>query len=434
MKKTKFKQTEIGKIPEDWKVISFDDIEFCKGKKPKEISLEPKKGFLPYILIKVLNGNTPTYASTENCIICNKDDLIMVMDGASSGRIARGSDGILGSTLALIRLKASIIRSDFLYYVFLGKQNELQENTTGSAIPHVDKKRITAMKIAAPKNPNKQRTIAKILSDLDEKIKLNQQMNKTLEAIGQAIFKHWFIDFEFPNEEGKPYKSSGGEIVYSEELEKEIPKSWKVGKLEDMLTISIGGDWGEDKEFKDSIPVICLRGTDLQSLKESGYSPEAPVRWITKTSLEKRQITSCDILIGGSGLGPIGRSIYFHNAIKNLYDYPISYSNFCKKLNAKNQENAIYSEIIIENMYNSWEMSKYFTGTSIPNLDANGLLTENIIVPQDNLLKQFAQFVQLKLSHHYKKENQTLSQIRDSLLSKLMSGEIRVKVGKERGE
>jgi type I restriction enzyme S subunit len=426
--RSKFKQAEIGMIPEDWEIINLDMVKFVKGRKPKEISLEPQENYLQQILIDVLNGAQPTYAKMfDGAVVCKKSDLIMVMDGASSGRIANGFEGILGSTLAIVKQKNNIIDNKFLYFIFLNKQSELRGNTTGSAIPHTDKNRINSMKIAVPKSQEEQQAIAKILSDLDEKIELNQQMNKTLEEIGQAIFEYWFVDFEFPNEEGKPYKSSGGEIVYSEELGKEIPKGWKVGKLEDMLTISIGGDWGEDKEFKDSIPVICLRGTDLQSLKESGYSLEAPVRWITKTSLEKRQIASCDILIGGSGLGPIGRSIYFHNAIKNLYDYPISYSNFCKKLNAQNQENAIYSEIIIENMYNSWEMSKYFTGTSVPNLDANGLLTENIIVPQDNLLKQFAQFVQLKLSHHYKKENQTLSQIRDSLLPKLMSGKIRVK-------
>ena len=66
-------------------------------------------------------------------------------------------------------------------------------------------------------------------------------MNKTLEAIGQAIFKHWFVDFEFPNEEGKPYKSSGGEMVYNEELGKEIPKGRGVEKIGKKLKVELGG-------------------------------------------------------------------------------------------------------------------------------------------------------------------------------------------------
>jgi type I restriction enzyme S subunit len=78
---------------------------------------------------------------------------------------------------------------------------------------------------------NEQVEIAKILSDLDSKIELLQKQNKTLEAIGQVLFKHWFVDFKFPNEEGKPYKSSGGEMVFNEELGKEIPKGWAVKPL-----------------------------------------------------------------------------------------------------------------------------------------------------------------------------------------------------------
>jgi type I restriction enzyme S subunit len=77
-----------------------------------------------------------------------------------------------------------------------------------------------------------QKVIAKILSDLDEKIELNNEMNKTLEEIAQAIFKRWFIDFEFPNENGDPYKSSGGEMVKSELGM--IPKGCSVGKLRDI--------------------------------------------------------------------------------------------------------------------------------------------------------------------------------------------------------
>ena len=80
--------------------------------------------------------------------------------------------------------------------------------------------------------------IAKILSDLDAKIELNHQMNKTLEKIAHAIFKHWFIDFEFPNEEGKPYKSSGGKMVESELGP--IPKNWYIGRLSDIAEITMG--------------------------------------------------------------------------------------------------------------------------------------------------------------------------------------------------
>ena len=124
----------------------------------------------------------------------------------------------------------------------------------------------------------------------------------------------------------------------------------------------------------DGVAVICLRGTDLDKLKAVGYADEAPVRWIKESSLQKRIITHADILIGGSGLGPIGKSIYCDRNLHTLYDLPIIYSNFCKKLRAKTPYEALFAEILIENIYQSGEMRQYFSGTSIPNLDINSLL------------------------------------------------------------
>jgi len=416
MNKTKFKQIEIGMIPEDWEVISFDDIEFYKGKKPKETSLEPKKGFLPHILIEALNGNPPTYASTEDCIICNKDDLIMVMDGASSGRIAKGFEGILGSTLALIRLKAGRIRSDFLYYVFLGKQHELQENTTGSAIPHVDKKRIMAMKIAAPKNLNKQRAIAKILSDLDEKIELNRQMNKTLEAIGQAIFKHWFVDFEFPNEEGVHYKSSGGEMVYNEELGKEIPKGWRVSRIGEELKTVLGGTPStRNKEYWENGTIAWIN-----SEKVNEFRIIEPTVFITKeavnnsaTKLMPKRTTV--LAITGATLGQISMIEIDTCANQSVVgvleneEIPSEYIYFWTIFNIKN-------------------LIARQTGGAQQHINKNDINSLSLIIPDKNIMMSFIKVIKPIFDHISNScfESRTRSQIHDLLLPKLMSGKIRV--------
>src|SRR2546428_787479 len=78
------------------------------------------------------------------------------------------------------------------------------------------------------------RKIGYILSTLDDKIVLNKRIDKTLETIGGVIFKHWFIDFEFPNEEGEPYKSSGGGMIYNENLGKEIPQDWRIRSIDEI--------------------------------------------------------------------------------------------------------------------------------------------------------------------------------------------------------
>jgi type I restriction enzyme S subunit len=107
----------------------------------------------------------------------------------------------------------------------LGKQS--------TAIPILNKSQFSKIEVLIPKDEIEIKEIAKILSDLDSKIELNQKMNKTLEESGQAIFKRWFIDFEFPNEKGELYKSSGGAMVDSELGE--IPEGWKVSEIIENL-------------------------------------------------------------------------------------------------------------------------------------------------------------------------------------------------------
>ncbi|MCS4585906.1 hypothetical protein FZ990_10100 [Clostridium perfringens] len=113
---------------------------------------------------------------------------------------------------------------------------------------------INNIKIPLP-SLGEQKAIAKILSDLDEKIEINNKINKNLEEMAQAIFKQWFVDFEFPNEEGKPYKSSGGEMVESELGM--IPKGWKIKNITELVdSISIKHKFDKEK-------VIFLNTSDI---------------------------------------------------------------------------------------------------------------------------------------------------------------------------
>lgn len=104
-----------------------------------------------------------------------------------------------------------------------------------------------------------QQEIVQEYNTVTNRIKLNEQLNQKLEETAQALYKHWFVDFEFPNEEGKPYKSSGGEMVYNDELDKEIPEGWGIKKISDISSIKAGGDKPKtfsEQETKDlNIPI-----------------------------------------------------------------------------------------------------------------------------------------------------------------------------------
>ena len=207
MHKTKFKQTEIGMIPEEWEVKFIPEIaeNFDNLRKPLS-STERKK----------MQGKYPYYGAASiidyvNDFIYDGGFLLIAEDGTvtSNGskpmvQIAHGRFWVSNHS-HVIRCKK---REDTLYLFYQLKNTNIIPFITGAVQPKLSQRNLNQIPVLWPRNEDERRKIAKILSDLDAKVELNQQMNKTLEEIGQAIFKHWFIDFEFPNEEGKPYARS----------------------------------------------------------------------------------------------------------------------------------------------------------------------------------------------------------------------------------
>jgi len=336
-------------------------------------------------------------------------------------------DGVCSTDIWVIRAKEGYDQN-YLFY-FMANPVLIDKSTgasTGTKMPRADWDFLKGTEWLTPPLPE-QKAIAAVLSSFDDKIELLRRQNKTLEKIAQTIFKEWFVNFNFPDEKGKPYKNSGGRMKSSELGE--IPDGCRVGTLGEELSVSIGGDWGQGTKGSDGyVQAYCLRGTDIDSLKISGYSAQVPLRWIKKDSLKKRIITENDVLIGGSGLGPIGKTLYCHKNINLLYDFPITYSNFCKRLTAKNKYHALYFEYLISRLYSQGSLERFFTGTSIPNLDINGLLEEIVVIPNEKQIEDFAKIIDLKYSNLINPQIQTLSKLRDTLLPKLLKGEIRVKL------
>nr|WP_017552897.1 restriction endonuclease subunit S [Heyndrickxia coagulans] len=149
-------------------------------------------------------------------------------------------------------------RYDLLFLYYKLKTLDLDKMNTHSAVPGLNREQLYSIKTKFPKI-TEQKAIANILSTLDEKIETNNQINEKLEEMAQALFKHWFVDFEFPNENGEPYKSSGGEMVESELGM--IPKGWKVKTINDISSEIITGKTPSTKEkenFGGNIPFVKI--------------------------------------------------------------------------------------------------------------------------------------------------------------------------------
>lgn len=268
---------------------------------------------------------------------------------------------------------------------------------------------------------SEQKAIVKILSDLDEKIDINQQMNKTLEKIGQALFKHWFVDFEFPNENGKPYKLSGGEMVNSEMGE--IPKGWRVREIKNCGKVICGKTPPtKDKEnYGDSIFFITI--PDMRDKvfvvkterKLSNHGAE------TQKKKELPALSICVSCIATPGLVSLTSNV--------------SHTN--QQINSVVCNEGVSPYYMYYLMVNKSEQVKIMGlgGTATLNLNTGNFSKIKVIIPTEKQMKEFHGSVKPVFERIVwnEKENITLCKVRNSLLPRLMSGRIRVDVSCEVG-
>jgi len=410
---------------EEWRILKVSDIctKVVSGGTPSTRNPDYYDGSIPWLKTQEVNFNRIyetetkiTDAGFENSSAkwIPANSVIMAMYGATAGKIAINKVPITTNQACCnLIINDEIADYRYVYYNLMSRFQEIASMAVGGAQQNLNAQMIRDLKIPLPPH-SVQCRIAEVLSTLDDKIELNRQTNATLEAIAQAIFKEWFVDFNYPGATGEMVESELGPI----------PKGWRVGKLNEILINQIGGDWGQENSFAEATKAISLRGTDIDSLKLSGSAPKAPIRWIKKSSLKKRRLANTDILIGGSGLGPIGKSIYCDEHLHEIFDFPITYSNFCKRLRAPSPAEAIFGEIFLENIYNSGDMKQYFTGTSIPNLDIKSLLDHKLVIPNKEILTEYYEQISKNKFHHlFNNESKLLSQLRDSLLPNLLNGE-----------
>src|SRR5262249_27997391 len=148
---------------------------------------------------------------------------------------------------------------------------------------------------------------------------------------------------------------------------------------------------------------------------------------VTRTSLDKRLLMESDILIAASGAGPLGRSLWASTTLASLFQLPLIYSNFCKRLRAETPEIAIFLDRHLHLLHKSGRVWEYASGTAVPNLDLSGLLSgEFIPFPDEGLPSAFARIVRPIYCRLYSSESASLAALRDALLPKLLSGDIRV--------
>ncbi len=231
----------------------------------------------------------------------------------------------------------------------------------------------------------KQREIVKEYNVVQKRIALNQELIQKLEETAQAIYKQWFVDFEFPDENGKPYKSSGGEMVESELGE--IPKEWRIGKLGDLIELQRGFDLATQNRRDGLFPIYASTGI-------AEYHNEFKVK-------------APGIVTGRSG--SLGEVFYIDEDF-----WPLNTTLWIK--NFKNAT-PIYAFYVLKGI----NIRDYNSGSAVPTLNRNHIHLHQLIIPQINVIKRFEE-IEKKLFHQIKtltKEHSVLQSFGDILLSKL---------------
>lgn len=343
-------------------------------------------------------------------------------------------DVVLGYHLSLITPNKEKLDGRFLHYWLSTKQSKryFQNNAGGSGQRcTLTLDCIKSIPLRLP-NIQSQKSIAKVLSDLDTKIELNNQINQELEAMANTLYEYWFVQFDFPNEHGKPYKSSGGKMVYSQELKREIPEGWEVKKLSEWIKKYKNGDWGkETAKGNYNLKVSCVRGADINGLNGTGEL-NAPTRYILKSN-DNKTLLNHDLIIeisGGSPTQSTGRLAFITEETLMRFPNPLICSNFCKALTLKN-EKYLYSFVYLWNrLYDNGVLYGWEGKTSgIKNLLFESFVThQKEVFPKSDIVEKFYEFA--KTIHAKKQtnllENQKLEELRDWLLPMLMNGQVTV--------
>ena len=413
------------------KVVLSSIIDLISGGTPKTSHPEYwENGNIGWLSVNDFNNNDRFVYDSEKKItqegVKNSStkylecgDIIISARGTVGALAQIGTPMCFNQSCFGIRAKKDKTTNDYLYYALKNYVKNIQRKGQGSVFNTINLASFDLMEIEIPKDVTEQQKIASVLSSLDKKIELNNKINKELEAIAKTLYDYWFVQFDFPDNNGKPYKSSGGAMVYNEELKREIPDGWEVANLKNNPLTKILKPKIDNFEGNK----IYLATADIQN-KNINFNAE---------------IISYDNRPSRANMQPIANSIWFAK-MKNskkillLSDYSeIFLNNYilstgfmgleCKK------EALEYLWGFVDNDYFETIKDKLANGATQEAINNDDLVFIKLLIPSDNVLKKY----HLQMKSIYQKiynnqiQNQELSTLRDWLLPMLMNGQVKVK-------
>ncbi|GAB6096952.1 hypothetical protein JCM14469_32050 [Desulfatiferula olefinivorans] len=409
----------------NWQTKKLGEIsEMCLGKMLDE---KKNKGeFQPYLAnINVRWGgfdlsslNEMRFEGSEQERYGLKPGDLVICEGGEPGRCAIWKGQVPGMKIqkALHRVRInSGYSNEFVYYRLLlsGKNGELAKHFIGSTIKHLTGIGLKQVEFSFP-SFEEQKKIAAVLSALDSKIDCNNRINAGLEAMAKTLYDYWFVQFDFPDANGKPYKSSGGTMVYNPTLKREIPAGWKDSTLGETFKTHLGGTPSRGKKK---------------------YWLPGEVNWLSSGENPSTFVVDPDEQISKSGLqnsaakllptGTVILSIVRHLRASILGIDAATNQSVVGILETEKIKHCFIYPYLIREIPRLMALR---TGAQQPHINKGVLDESRLIIPDDAILAAYTTlaaplFLQIK---NYHQQNREFTQLRDWLLPMLMNGQVTV--------
>lgn len=424
-----FKKTELGNIPIEWKVEVIEnvleEIIDYRGKTPKKANegietlsaKSVKNGYIDYSNAYYISPKT--YKEFMVRGFPKKDDILLTTE-APLGNVAKlNKDNVaIAQRLLTLRGKENYMANEYLMYYLMSVigQHQLHSRATGTTVTGIKQSEFRKILITVP-TFHEQKSIANILSSLDGKIEINNQITGKLEEMAQAIYKQWFVDFEFPNEDGEPYKSSGGEMVESELGS--IPKGWEIKNFSDFVeSISQSINKKEKKQ------AVFLNTSDILDgeFLHNNYSNVSEMPGQAKKLIRKNDILFSEIRPKNRRFAYVGF---------DAEDYVVSTKLMVLRTNEQLfSSKCVYLFLKKKNTLDELQHRAESRSGTFPQITFKELATYKFAIPKKEKFIRYFAILEKLVDHQYilKNENKALISLRDELLPKLISGEIRVPV------
>ena len=325
-------------------------------------------------------------------------------------------DGGASSDVLVFRAKEGHSPS-FLYAVLLQDSffDYVMQGAKGSKMPRGDKEQI--LRYEMPTLSCSEESIGTFFLNLDQKIRLNEQINQNLEAMAKQLYDYWFVQFDFPDENGRPYKSSGGEMVWNEKLKRKIPASWENKNIEDIADVYNGATPSTINEQNYGGDIVWITPKDLSDQKQKFvYQGERNISQAGYNSCSTHLLPPNTILM--SSRAPIGLlSIAKTELCTNQ-----GFKSFVPK--AENISTYLYYYLNIHIK----QIEQLGTGTTFKEVSREDVLKFPILKPSDAILDLWEKQVSALNNKQFviQKENEFLTKQRDELLPLLMNGQVSV--------